>query len=117
MWIPCLYRIGLNLSNQPIGQELGLNKDDIQRLASQRRAGIGAAPPDVKWSGEGECDELYRVAGDQGNPVAVKKGRKGRLRRLQGACGRGTLEKEKPPVFGMIQRGGDGVIKMLENVQ
>ena len=27
------------------------------------------------------------------------------------------MEKEKPPIFGMIQRGGQVVIHMLENVQ
>jgi hypothetical protein len=31
--------------------------------------------------------------------------------------GRGTLEKEKPPILGLIQRGGDVVLHMLENVQ
>jgi transposase-like protein len=36
---------------------------------------------------------------------------------LKGAPGRGTLEKEKPPIFGMMQRGGEMVIRMLENVQ
>ncbi len=36
---------------------------------------------------------------------------------MKGARGRGTLEKEKPPIFGMIQRGGKVVIQMLENVQ
>jgi len=36
---------------------------------------------------------------------------------LKGARGRGTLEKEKPPIFGMIQRGGNVVMRMLENVQ
>ena len=41
----------------------------------------------------------------------------GRRNRLKGARGRGTLEKEKPPIFGMIQRGGEVLIKMLENVQ
>jgi hypothetical protein len=30
---------------------------------------------------------------------------------------RGTLGKEKPPIFGMIQRTGEVVIRMLENVQ
>ena len=34
-----------------------------------------------------------------------------------GARGRGTLEKEKPPIFGMIQRLGEVVIRMLANVQ
>lgn len=36
---------------------------------------------------------------------------------MKGKPGRGTLAKEKPPVFGMIQRGGAVVIRMLENVQ
>ena len=36
---------------------------------------------------------------------------------MKGERGRGTLEKEKPPVLGMIQRGGDVVIQMLPNVQ
>lgn len=36
---------------------------------------------------------------------------------MRGSRGRGTLEKEKPPVFGMIQRCGEVVIKMLPNVQ
>jgi transposase-like protein len=36
---------------------------------------------------------------------------------LKGARGRGTLETEKPPVFGMLERGGQLVIRMLANVQ
>ena len=31
--------------------------------------------------------------------------------------GRGTLQKEKPPILGMLQRGGEVVIRLLENVQ
>ncbi len=46
-----------------------------------------------------------------------KKGRKGRRNRLKGARGRGTLEKKKPPILGLIERGGDVVITMLENVK
>src|SRR4051812_20254213 len=46
-----------------------------------------------------------------------KKGRRGRRRRLKGAPGRGTLAKEKPPVFGMIRRGGEVAIRMLEDVK
>ena len=36
---------------------------------------------------------------------------------MRGARGRGTLEKEKPPIFGMIRRGGEVVMHMLENVR
>ena len=47
----------------------------------------------------------------------IRKGRRGRRRRLKGKRGRGTLIEEKPPIFGMLQRGGQVVIRMLENVQ
>ena len=54
-----------------------------------------------------EFDEVYIVAGHKGNPEAVsKKGREGRRNRLKSARGRGTLEKEKPLIFGLIQRTG-----------
>ncbi len=36
---------------------------------------------------------------------------------MKGARGRGTLAQEKPPILGMIQRGGQVVIRMLVNVQ
>jgi ISXO2-like transposase domain len=72
----------------------------------------------VILSNEVECDEAYVIAGHKGQPKVVEsKGRKGRRRRRQGKCGRGTLEKERPPVFGMMQRGGQVVIKLLANVQ
>ena len=61
-----------------------------------------------------EADEAYVIAGHKGQPEVVKqKGRKGRRRRLQGKRGRGTMEKERPPVFGMIQRGGQVVMALV----
>ena len=36
---------------------------------------------------------------------------------MKGARGRGTLAKEKPPIFGMIQRGGAVLIRMLGDVK
>ena len=69
-------------------------------------------------SNEVECDEAYIVAGHKGQPEVVKsKGRKGRRRRRKSKSGRGTMEKEKPPVFGMIERGGQVVIHLLANVK
>ena len=44
-------------------------------------------------------------------------GRLGRSRRLKAKPGRGTLTQEKPPIFGMIQRGGEVIIQMLSNVK
>ena len=36
---------------------------------------------------------------------------------MKSARGRGTLEKEKPPILGLIERGGNVVIRMLDNVK
>jgi transposase len=98
--------MGVNLSNRQIAQELC--ESDAQAMVL--RHGIVAKTPDVVLSGDVEFDELYVVAGHKGNPEAVRaKGREGRRNRLKG--GRGTLEKEKPPIFGMIER--EVVIRML----
>ena len=78
----------------------------------------GGQKKPIQLSGEVECDEVYIVAGHKGHPEAVlQQGRLGRRRRLKGAPGRGTLEKEKPPILGMIQRNGEVVLHMLANVQ
>lgn len=69
-------------------------------------------------NGEVECDEVYVVAGHKGLPDKVRaSGRPGRRRRLKGARGRGTAETDKPPVLGVIQRTGEVVIRMLDNVR
>jgi transposase-like protein len=55
--------------------------------------------------------------GTKANLRPWQKGGFGRRRRLAGAPGRGTLEKDKPPILGLIQRGGQVVMRMLANVQ
>ena len=117
-WIACLYLMGLNLSNQQIAQELSWHKDDVHQMTSELRQAVSDQRPEVQLSGTVEFDEVYVTAGHKGQPEAVQKqGRTGRRRKLKGVRGRGTLEKEKPPIFGMIQRGGEVVIHMLANVQ
>jgi len=72
----------------------------------------------VTLSNEVECDETSGVAGHKGPPEVVKnKGRTGHRTRLKGKRGRGTLHKERPPVFGMMQRGGQVVINLRANVK
>ena len=73
VWVLCLYFMGLNLSNEQIAQELGIDPDDAQVMASQLREGIVARKPEVRLSGEVECDEVYVVAGHKGHPAAVAK--------------------------------------------
>ena len=73
VWVLCLYFMGLNLSNEQIAQELGIDPDDAQVMASQLREGIVERKPEVALSGEVECDEVYVVAGHKGHPEAVRK--------------------------------------------
>jgi transposase-like protein len=73
VWVLCLYFMGLNLSNEQIAKELDLGPDDVQRMTTLLRDGIVQRRPEVKLSGEVECDEVYVVAGHQGHPTAVAK--------------------------------------------
>ena len=116
VWLAYLYLMGLNLSNRQMAEELNLNESDGHAMADALRGGIVQRRSKVRMSGVVECDEVYVVAGHKGRPDQIK-GRTPRRRRLQGGPGRGTLEKEKPPIFGMIERGGKVRIVMLENVQ
>lgn len=40
VWIIGLYLMGLNLSNQQIAKELGLNRSDVQEMTTQLRSGV-----------------------------------------------------------------------------
>ena len=40
VWVLCLYFMGLNLSNQQIAGELDVDKDVVQDMTTQLRAGI-----------------------------------------------------------------------------
>jgi len=72
VWILCLYFRGLNLSNEQIAQELDLDPDDAQVMTTQLREGIVQRKPEVKLSGEVECDEVYVVAGHKGHPQLIR---------------------------------------------
>lgn len=57
--------MGLNVSNQQIAQELGLDPSDGQAMAARLRGGIAQRRPKVRMRGVVECDEVYVVAGWQ----------------------------------------------------
>ena len=105
VWFAYLYMMGLNLSNRQIAEELNLNDSDGQAMAEALRGGIVKRRSKGRLGGVVEGDEVYVVAGHKGRPAQIQ-GRAPRRRRLQGAPGRGTLEKDKPPIFGMLERGG-----------
>jgi hypothetical protein len=87
-------------------------------MTAQLRTEIVVKKPKVRLTGEVECDQMYLIAGHKGQPEVVKaKGRLGRRRQLKAKAGQGTKAKQKPSIFGMIQRSGEVVIQMLANVK
>jgi transposase-like protein len=72
-WVPCLYLMGLNLSNRQIARELDLCISDVQAMTEALRQGLTARLPPVILRGEVEIDEVHVVAGHKGNPAAVAK--------------------------------------------
>jgi len=73
VWVLCLYFMGLNLSNRQIAQELDLGTSDVQAMTECLRQGLTAKAPAMILDGEVEIDEVYVVAGHEGNPAAVAK--------------------------------------------
>ncbi len=59
--VPLLH--GLNLSNQQIAGELGLDNSDTQAMTEQLRRGLAAKAPAVALQGEVEIDEVVRRVG------------------------------------------------------
>lgn len=118
VWVICLYFMGLNLSNSQIAKELDVSKPTAQRMTRLLRQGIVKKKAQIQLEGEVETDEVYVVCGHKGQAdKVIQAERKPRVRRLKGARGRGTLENDKPPILGMIQRDGPLVLRMLPNVQ
>ena len=117
-WLICMYLMGLNISNSQIAKELEISEPTAQLMTEKLRAGIVKKKPTIELTDVVEIDEVYVVCGHKGQPEKVKQaGRSARRRRLKGARGRGTLANEKPPILGLVQRGGALVMRLLPNVK
>lgn len=75
-------------------------------------AGYASVDRSPRTHGEMECDEVDVIAGHKEKPETIH-GPQARRSRPKSAHGRATLEKEKPPIFGMIERNGHVRIEML----
>lgn len=73
VWALVLYFMGLNLSNEQIARELGLDPDGARRMTTALREGVVLRKPEVTLRGEIACDEVYVAAGHEGPPEAVRK--------------------------------------------
>lgn len=65
-----------------------------------------------KLLGHVEIDEMYQNAGDKG----VEQTERAPRRRANDRRGRGTMEPDRPPIVGFVQRGGFLRLKVTANV-
>ena len=93
----CGRSLDIVLSNRQIAQELGLNDSDVQETTTHLRQRLAARTPAVALSGEVEIDEVYVLAGHEGNPAAVQKTRAGRRNRLKRMFPRRNRQRQRIP--------------------
>jgi len=58
VWVLCVCLMGVNLSNQQVGKELGFCGSDVQAMTEQLRSGLIAKASPVRLEGEVEIDEI-----------------------------------------------------------
>ena len=76
-------------------------------MTEQLRRGLAAKTPEVTLKGEVKIDEVYVVAGHKGQPAAVaKRGGSGAAASWQARRDAARWRRDKPPILGLIQRGG-----------
>src|SRR3954467_13875473 len=98
----------------------GAEAEPIRRAGHDRAAAPRSGGPDPRGEagGRGGGRRGLRRGRPQGPTHGRgQKGRSGRRRKLKGTPGRGTSEKDKPPILGVIHRGGQVVLRMLANVR
>jgi transposase len=108
---------GLNLSTAQIATELDRNQSDVHQMTGQMRHDMVTRKPLPTFIDAVECDEVSIVAGHKSKPYAVTQ--KGDADGADGSRASGDetrLLPEKPPIVGIIPRGGGVVIWMVENV-
>ncbi len=116
-WFLAGYLMKLGLSNKQIADELGIEENTARRICNLIRGSMFFQNCLQKLSGTVEIDEVYQTAGSKGNgrntrntrednkSKGIRKnlGRKPRKRGLK-IKGRGSYDKDKPPVMGMTER-------------
>jgi hypothetical protein len=106
--------MGLNLSTAQIARALDRYAYEVyHRTMSQ----CTAPKKPARVSGAVECDVVSVGAGHTGSRANVRaQGRQGRRCHVEGARGRDTSVREKPPIGDMIERGGAVAMRLWANV-
>lgn len=107
MWIQIIHHWQLGLSNQSIAWALDLAYDTVEQACKLLDGALYETyhlDPQRRLSGQVEVDELYQTAGAKGRSDYVQTALRQPRRRGLSARGRGSWDKDRPPILSLVQR-------------
>lgn len=111
-WLYIARELQKNKSINRISKELGRSYKHVMRIAHMIMERVKTRKFLERLSGVVEMDEMYIPAGQKGSRCASRRPRKRGLK----LRGRGTWDKDKPPIMGLLERGGKAVLKVAKHV-
>lgn len=111
-WVYIIREFQRNTSMNQISKELGRHFITVHRVINIVMNNVQARQIMEKLTGEViEIDEMYHAVGQKGTKCESREARKRGLK----LRGRGTWDKDKPPIVGIIERGGSVRLAVMKN--
>lgn len=101
-----------NKSINRISKELGRRYKHVMRIAHMIMERVKTRKFLERLSGVVEVDEMYVLAGQKGTRWVSRISRRRGLK----LRGRGIWEKDKPPIIGLLERGGKAVLEVAKHI-
>jgi transposase-like protein len=114
LWAGWLWVTGESISR--IHEELRVNRKTAERMVRLFQLAYFTLRFRMLLGGPVEIDEAYIIAGHKGRAGGLPLHRPARKRRLK-KPGRGTAQKDKVPVLGLVDRNGAVYLIPLPNVR
>lgn len=105
-WVYVMDKLYENMSMNKISKKLGRDYNTVMRIKNLTASAL-AKELYAELEDEVEIDETYVSAGQKGTKTEDRPPRKRGLK----LRGRGTYEKDKPPIVGAVQRKGRVVLR------
>lgn len=112
-WVYIAKELKRGISINKITQELGREYKNIHTIAKKIMNNVYEKRFLETLSGKVEIDEMYIAAGEKGSKTLKRAPRKRGLK----LRGRGTYDKDKPPIAGSVERKGKISLKVLPNMK
>jgi len=111
-WLYIARELQKNKSINKISKELGRRYKHVMRIAHIVMERVKTRRFLERLSGVVEMDEMYIPAGQKGARCLSRWPRRRGLK----LRGRGTWERDKPPIMGLLERGGKAILTVAKNV-